>query len=585
VTPVELDREPLSIESVATIARGGAPVALGARAKAQVEEANRALVTACDEGAAIYGASTGVGTRDRVRIAPRSAEPFQASLLRSHAMGVGDPAPGEEVRAMMTVRASQLAMGRSGMALPTLEAFIAMLDRGVTPRVPSVGSVGASDLCPLAHAALPLIGEGHATFEGRLLPGAEALRAAGIERPTLAGRDALAWMAGPAFAVGRACLTIVGARRVLDAAEHAGALTMHALGSSTGAFDPELIALKPHPGAVRSAARLRALLPDAATGAREPLSIRCLPYVVGAGRDALRALEDVVAIELASPTDNPIWRRDLGFFGGGATFDTHRLALVLDGLADALLPIAGASERRIERLCNPTESGGLPAFLIGPGEGAERSSGMMIAQYTAASLLARMRARAPVSGLGISTCNGFEDAVSLAPLAAERAAEALRDTARVLAFEHVVAARAIDLCASPPRGLLAREHARVRRFSAFVRDDRSLGDEVEALAEAIRFEGGSAEPGVVVTQGDGDHVGDGLVVVELRGREAFEAQGVEARRDAGSVGHAREGGPEDRELFVVGSGAGDERQRGSGTGPHQPLEAVELPGGDVGDQR
>jgi histidine ammonia-lyase len=585
VTPVELDREPLSIESVAAIARSEVPVVLGARARAQVEEANRALTTACAEGAAIYGATTGVGTRDSQHVAPRSAEHLQASILRSHAMGVGDAAPQEQVRAMMAVRASQLAMGRSGMALPTLEAFIAMIDRRVTPRVPSLGSVGASDLSPLAHAALPLVGEGAAIFEGRLWSGGEALRAASIPRPVLGGRDALAWIAGPAFALGRACLGIVDARRVLDAAEIAGALTMRALGSHKGAFDPELIALKPHPGVVVSAARLWALLPEAGTCAREPLSIRCLPYVVGAARDALRVLEDVVGIELGSPTDNPIWRRDLGFFGGGATFDTHRLAQTLDGLAEALLPIASASERRITRLCDPTTNAGLPAFLIGAREGAECGSGMMIAQYTAASLVARMRARGAASGLGTPTCNGFEDSVSLAPLAADRVAEALRDTARVLAIEHVVAAQAIDLRDDVLLGPLAFEHARVRRFSAFVDADRSLGDELESLAEAICSERPSPESGVALAPSEGDHLGDGVVVVELRGREPFDSQGPRALPDLGQLQHPRQSGAQERELVVAGPGAGDHRHRGSGVGPSELREALELPTGDVGDQR
>ncbi len=575
----ELDREPLSLWDVVSIARDGAKVELGDGARAQVEEAHRALVAATAEGAAIYGATTGVGTRDSERIDPARSERFQKNLIRSHAMGVGEPATAESIRAMMAVRVSQLAMGRSGISLATLEAFVAMLDRGVTPHVPSLGSVGASDLAPLAHAALPLIGEGRAVFEGAMLPGAEALRAAGIEAPPLRGRDALAWIAGPALTVGGACLAIADARAILDAVERGAALTMHALGSHKGAFDPELMGLKPHPGAVTSAARLWELLPEAGTTAREPLAIRCLPYVVGAGREALEALEEVAAIELAAPTDNPIWRRDLGFFGGGATFDTHRLARALDLLSDALLPIASAAEQRIARLCDPSRSDGLPAFVIGATDGATESSGMMIAQYTATSLVARMRARISAAGPG-TTCNGFEDSVSLAPLSVERLREALSATVRIVAIEQVVAAQAIDLRGRRPRGVLGDAYEGVRRVSPFMDDDRSLGEELEGLAETLR-RAPSAEGRVAVSESLRLQLGDAAVVSALGRDEALEAERAERVGVTGIVRDPSERLREKPSVLRAGRRAGDHRQARGGVGPGQDVEAFELPGGDV----
>ncbi len=286
--------------------------------------------------------------------------------------------------------------------------------------------------------------------------------------------------------MGGACLAIADGRALVDAAERAAALTMHALDSHKGAFEASLVALKPHPGAVKSAERLWTLLPDAPRTGREPLAIRTLPYVIGAGRDALAALQEVVRIELGAPADNPIWREGQGFFGGGSAFDTHRLAQVLDGLSDALLAIAASSERRIARLLDPATSRGLSPFLIAKGESAPRSSGLMIAQYTAASLVARMRTRIGSAGLTSPTCNGFEDAISLAPLSVERASEALRDTARVLSIESVTAARAIDLRGRHPGGPLAEAYARVRQVIAFSEEDRALGNAIERLSMVLR---------------------------------------------------------------------------------------------------
>jgi histidine ammonia-lyase len=402
-------------------------------------------------------------------------------------MGVGDPLPEARVRAMMAVRVSQLAMGRSGIAPATLEALVHMLDRGVTPRVPSIGSVGASDLAPLAHAALLLIGEGRAVFEGRETSGAEAMAAAGIAAPLLQGRDALAWINAPADAVGMAALAMVDCGTLLASAETTAALSLSALGSHKGAFDERLIAQKPHPGAVECARRLWTLLPNAGVTRREPLSIRCIPHVVGSAWDALRALEAVVRLELDAPTDNPIWLGvPEGFFGGGSTFDSHRLSQVLDGLAEALGAVAFGALRRTERLLDPTTNGGLPPFLIAArGEEAERSSGLMIAQYTAVALLARMRATTSASALAMTTCNGFEDALSFSSMAAERAADAIRIAARIVAIEAIVAAQALDLAGSGGTEAIETHRQIVRDVCPFLSRDRSLGDAIERLASSL----------------------------------------------------------------------------------------------------
>jgi len=481
-----LDGRGLTPAEVAAVARHGRGVSLAPAARARVIECHGALLAACTRGDAVYGATTGVGTLDGQRVFETRSGAFQASLLRSHAMGVGEPASEERVRAMMVVRASQLAMGRSGISPRALDALVAMIDRGVTPVVPSGGSVGASDLSPLAHAALPLLGEGAARFGGHELRGGAALDAAGIERPALNGRDALAWINAPADALGMACLLVVDGESLLDASEVGAALSMAALGCHKGAMDPRLVAEKPHPGAVKSAARLWAMMPNAGTNAREPLSIRNVHYIVGAARDALETLRRVLAIELSAAADNPVWQGGDSFFGGGAAFDTHRLAQVLDGFADALCPVASAAERRVGRLLDPATSGGLPAFLVGAeGEAAAEASGLMIAQYTAVSLIARMRARFSASTLSMPTCAGFEDAVSMAPLAAERARDGVCDSARVVAIEHIAAAQAIDLGGWSIDGPLRAHHRAVRDASAFVDEDRSLAREIEALATAL----------------------------------------------------------------------------------------------------
>lgn len=480
-----LEGAPLSPEAVVSVARSGQGVTLGERGAQWVEAAYAALRQAAAQGVPIYGATTGVGTLDRHWISGAQSEAFQRDLLRSHAAGVGEPLSDVRVRAMMVVRLSQLTMGRSGISLPTLRALTEMVDRGVTPRVPSVGSVGASDLASLAHAALPLIGEGEARVAGCWLPGATALAKAQIAEPPMRGRDALAWINGPAETVGAACLLCLDGHNLILAAEAAAALGMVALGSSIAAMDPSALLVKPHPGAVASAERFCELLPAAPRAGREPLSIRCAHQVIGALREAHLSLRQSVQRELDAPVDNPVWQGEVSFPGGGAAFDTHRLAQCLDGVADALGVVAQTAERRIDRLLNANLSG-LPAFLVGaPGDAALRCCGFMIAQYTAVTLVARMCSRASALGLGATTCAGFEDAVSLAPLSADRAMRALLDAARVVAIELLAAAQAVDLAKKPLSQPLYRYYAAIREHSAFLSRDRSLGAEIDALAAAL----------------------------------------------------------------------------------------------------
>ena len=443
---VKIQGTGLTMQDVVGVARGGEAVSIAEEALARMT-ASRAKVDEALRGRdAVYALNTGVGLLANVRLEPASIEQMQLNLVRSHCCGVGDPLPPDVVRGMMLIRANILAMGLSGIRPAVAERLCDLLNHGITPVVPMRGSVGASgDLAPLAHMALVLIGEGEATFHGERLPAAECLRRVKLEPLTLQAKEGISLLNGTQAMLAIGCLQLHDMDSLFESAQIAAALTLQALRGTAAAYDERLHAARPHPGQMQSAASLRSLLSGStrhrsSTSVQDAYCLRCVPQVHGAVWDALRYAERVFAIELNSATDNPLLFGD-DFISGG-NFHGAPLALALDQLAIAMCQLAGISERRTERLMNPSLNEGLPAFLA-THPGIE--SGLMMAQVTSAALVAEMRVLAtPASACSIPTSGNQEDFVSMGMTAALKLMQTVGHCRMVLAIEWLTAMRALD---------------------------------------------------------------------------------------------------------------------------------------------
>ncbi|HEX2084358.1 MAG TPA: aromatic amino acid lyase, partial [Solirubrobacteraceae bacterium] len=379
----------LDLATLERVARGGTTVALGAEERARMDTARGVVERAIAEGRVVYGVTTGFGQLSDVRIPADQAAQLQLNLLRSHAVGIGEPLDEEVVRGMLLALAASLSRGRSGARTEVVELLLALLERGVTPVVPSRGSVGSSgDLAPLAHVGLVLVGEGEATVDGRRVPGADALAQAGLRPLALAAKEGLAIVNGTHLMSAVGALAVRDARRLLGAATVAVALSLEAFKGSTVPFHERLHSVRPHPGQQRVAARLRELLDDSPIVAshadcgrvQDPYTLRCAPQVLGAVQDAVEYVAQAIERELAAVTDNPLVFPDDDEILSGGNFHGQPVSLPLDHLALALTELAAFSERRTYALLSPSYAG-LPPFLT-PHPGL--SSGLMIAQYAAA---------------------------------------------------------------------------------------------------------------------------------------------------------------------------------------------------------
>jgi histidine ammonia-lyase len=481
----------LRIEDVWEVAVHRVPVALADEARAGMEAA-RALVERVGEHT--YGVNTGFGRFVSESIPDDQVEELQLRLLHSHACGVGEPYPDEVVRAAMLLRANALAKGYSGARIETVELLIECLNRGVLPRVPARGSVGASgDLAPLAHLALPLVGEGKAWFDGTLLSGADALVAAGLEPIRLAAKEGLSLINGTQFMAAMASLALVRANRLARTADLACALSLEALQGSRTSFHPAIHRARPLRGQMDSAANVLRLLEGSSIieshrwcdKVQDAYSLRCAPQVHGASRDLLYHVETTIAIELNAATDNPLVLVDEGMVVSNGNFHGQPLAFGLDTLAMAVAELANISERRVERLVNPSLSDGLPPFLTREGG---LNSGFMIPQYVAASLVSENKSLChPASVDSIPTSAGQEDHVSMGNAAGLKALRVLANAELALAIELLAGAQAIEFLAplEPAPGVRAT-HDAVRELSERVREDRSLAEDIERVAVAIR---------------------------------------------------------------------------------------------------
>jgi len=490
----------LSLSDLEDVARRGRPVALCDQARARVQ-ASRAAIDAIasggDDSPRVYGVNTGFGFLAETRISAAHVRQLQLNLVRSHACGVGPELDEPAARAMILLRAQVLALGHSGVRDSLIELLLGLLNRGVYPRIPSQGSVGASgDLSPLAHLALVLVGEGEARDAGgRWASGGEALARVGLAPLTLEAKEGLALINGTQLMAALGSLAVSEALRLCTVADIAGAISLEANKGTRRPFDERVIGVRPHPGAARCAANLRALLSDSPImeshahcgRVQDAYSFRCMPQVHGASRDALTWAAEVLGREINSVTDNPLVFIDeqghADLISGG-NFHGQPLALALDLAAMATAELANISERRVEQLVNPALSSGLTPFLA-PDSGLQ--SGFMIAQVAAASLVSENKVLChPASVDSIPSSAGKEDHVSMGSVSARKLMSVLDNVRRGLAIELITAAAGVDQRAPllPSVGVRAAV-ALLRERIAPLTDDRPLYRDIEAAAELI----------------------------------------------------------------------------------------------------
>jgi len=504
---IVLDGEHLTLEDVVAVAYAPSKgetvqVILSEGARKKVRRAQRAVEEFVARGEIVYGVTTGFGAfKDRI-IPPDQVQQLQRNILMSHAVGVGEPLDEAATRAMMLIRVNTLAKGHSGVREETLQLLLDMLNRGVHPVVPSQGSLGASgDLAPLAHVSLPLIGLGEAVYQGECLTGAEALARAGLSPVTLEAKEGLALTNGTAFMAAVGVLTTCQAENLACAADVAGCLSLEALHGTPRAFDARIHAARPHPRQVECAAFLRQLIAGSTfTRLDDPLNVqdaytlRCIPQVHGAVRDAILYARWVLSIELNSATDNPLifFDEETGQATvlSGGNFHGEPLAIAMDYLALALTELGNISERRLTRLtdeCSNQET--LPAFLIKHGG---LNSGFMLTQYTAAALASENKVLAhPASVDTIPTSANTEDHVSMGPAAARQARQIAANVERILALELFAAAQAIDFRreALGPQARLgqgtAPAYQLIRQRVPFLDQDAVMYPYIEAVRELV----------------------------------------------------------------------------------------------------
>jgi histidine ammonia-lyase len=492
---IALDGSSLTLEQLLAIVDGGERVEISASARARVL-ASRAVVERRAGGAEpAYGINTGFGSFAEVKIAPDALGALQLNLLRSHAAGVGPLLPVRTVRAAMALRANVLAKGFSGISLETLDAWMAMLNAGVHPAVPSRGSVGASgDLAPLAHLALVLIGEGEVLDPdgvARGVPGREALARAGLAPVVLGPKEGLALINGTQPSTAALALALADAFTLVRAADVVAALSIDALRGSIHPFEARIHEARPFAGQLASAANIEALMSGSGINkshefcgkVQDAYSLRCAAQVHGATREALRFVRETVTVEANSATDNPMVFADTGDIVSGGNFHGAPIAIAADLLAAAVVPLATISERRTDRLVDPSLSG-LPPFLTT--EGGVRS-GLMIAQVTAAAVASELKSLAHPAGVDtIPTSANKEDHVSMSMTAALKAATAVARAREVVAIEILCACQAIDLLEPlTTSDALRKVHALVRSRVATLDADRATAPDIVAISDMI----------------------------------------------------------------------------------------------------
>jgi histidine ammonia-lyase len=494
---VVVDGRPLAPSQVVAVVEGLAEAVPAPDLDERMAPARRVVEGAVQRGEVVYGVTTGFGALADRRIDPSEAEALQVALLRSHAAGVGDRLPDPLVRAMLLLRARTLAQGHSGVRPLLVERYLEFLRRDLLPVVPGQGSVGASgDLAQFAHLALPLIGEGHLKDGGEVLPAGEALGRHGLGPIHLQAKEGLSLLNGTEGMLAYGVLGLHRAQRLARAADLACALSVEALLATDRSFQAAIHRLRPHPGQVAAAENLTRLLAgsqivaghrDSAHAVQDAYSLRCAPQVHGACRDVLDFVEEVCRRELGSVVDNPIVFPESGEVVSAGNFHGQPLAFALDFLAMAATELSSISERRTDRILDPERSSGLPPFLA-PRPGL--NSGYMLAQYTAAALVAESRVLShPASVESIPTSGSQEDHVSMGWGAGRKAWQVLDNVARVLAVEIICAVQGVEHREPKPAPATAAAMRAVREVVPPLEEDRALNEEIETVTALI--EGGA----------------------------------------------------------------------------------------------
>jgi histidine ammonia-lyase len=505
---VVLTGRDLALEDVAAVARQGATIELDPGARRRIAASRAEIERIVERGEPVYGVTTGFGDLASHRIDPADARRLQENLLVSHAVGVGPRLDRETVRAMLLLRANTLAVGHSGCRPELVDRLLDLLRLGIHPAVPELGSVGASgDLAPLAHLALPLLGRGEAELDGDWLSGGEALARAGLEPLRLEAKEGLALLNGTQMMTAVGALTVLDAERLLGTASVVAAMSTEALLGTDVAFAAAYHDARPHHGQRHVAGELRHLLRDSGLQqahhaeehkVQDPYSVRCVPQVHGASRDALAYARGVIEIEMNSATDNPLVFPDgagtdpsaLATAGGrvvsGGNFHGQPVALAMDFAGLAIHELGSISERRIALLIDGRLSG-LPSFLV---EEPGLNSGMMLHQYTAAALVSEDKVLVhPASADSIPTSANQEDHVSMGSIAARQARQVLRNVEQVLALELLCAGQGLDFRlrgGTRPGAGVAEAHRRLRERVEHLESDRDPGPDIATATELVR---------------------------------------------------------------------------------------------------
>ncbi len=491
--PVSVDGKSLNVEKVVSVARNGEKVELAPEAIKNIDSCRAIVDRMVEQGAVMYGVTTGIGELSEIVLTPDQIRDFQKYVVYSHAAGAGDPIDGDAVRASMLSRVNVLSKGHSGPRRVVVQTLVDMLNKGVTPVVCQKGSVGASgDLSPMGQIALVVMGEGEAFYDGERMPGGEAMRKAGVSPLIFEARDGLATINGSNVTTGMGALQTHDAEMWFKTSEISAAMSLDALNANMLAYDERIHRARGYAGAVASSSNVRRIAEggDFITQGRKRVqdaySLRSTPQVMGAARDTLDYVRRTFEVELNGVGDNPIFfEDDGGTIITGANFQGTPLAFALDYLAIAVTTVCVISERRVNRLVNPNLSAGLPPFLT---KGAGMFSGMMLAQYTADSLVCENRLlSAPASTGSIPAAADQEDFVSMSMTSAIKSKQILSNACTVLAIELMAAAQALDFRRplKPGAGVKAAYDV-VRSHVGFLDKDRPLHGDINKLSEVVR---------------------------------------------------------------------------------------------------
>lgn len=482
----------LTVEEIIAVCRLGAKVVLSEESKQNILASRQIVDELVEEEKVVYGITTGFGKFSDVVISKEECKLLQKNLIITHAVGGGEPFSRDVARGIMLLRVNNLSKGFSGIRLETIETMVEMLNKGVTPYIPEKGSLGASgDLAPLSHMVLPMLGLGMAWYEEQLMPGADAMEKAGIPVIELSAKEGLALNNGTQAMTSAGAHALYDAITLLKTADIAAALSFEAQNGVVDALDARVHEVRPHAGQLATARNLLCLLEDSKNTTRQgqirvqdAYSLRCVPQIHGASKDAVNYVKDRVDIEINAVTDNPIiFKEDRAGISGG-NFHGQPMALSFDFLKIAQAELANVSERRIERLVNPAYSG-LPAFLT---ENGGVNSGYMIVQYSAAALVSENKVLAhPASVDSIPSSAGQEDHVSMGTIAARQAGEIGKNVRRVLAMELMVACQGIDMRGNKGLGKGTQAaYDLVRKGCPYLAEDREMYEDINYCEEIIK---------------------------------------------------------------------------------------------------